>query len=76
MLTVREFDLLDCFMRHPRQVLSRGQLIQQVWGEDYFGDENVVDVYVRYLRKKLEATGSERLIHTVRGVGFSLRLEQ
>ena len=76
MLTVREFDLLDCFMRHPRQVLSRGQLIQQVWGEDYFGDENVVDVYVRYLRKKLDATGSERFIHTVRGVGFSLRLEQ
>jgi len=76
MLTVREFDLLECFMRHPRQVLSRGQLIQHVWGEDYFGDENVVDVYVRYLRKKLEATGSKRLIHTIRGVGFSLRMEE
>ena len=58
-LTVREFDLLECFMRHPRQALSRAQLIQHVWGDDYFGDENVVDVYVRYLRKKLEATGFE-----------------
>lgn len=73
-LTVREFDLLECFMRHPRQALSRGQLIQHVWGEDYFGDENVVDVYVRYLRKKLESTGSERVIHTVRGIGFALRI--
>ena len=74
-LTVREFDLLECFMRHPRQALSRAQLIQHVWGDDYFGDENVVDVYVRYLRKKLEATGSQRVIQTVRGVGFALRME-
>ena len=74
-LTVREFDLLECFMRHPRQALSRAQLIQHVWGDDYFGDENVVDVYVRYLRKKLEATGAERVIQTVRGVGFALRME-
>tara|TARA_Y100000385_G_scaffold209544_1_gene217376 strand:- start:147 stop:842 length:696 start_codon:yes stop_codon:yes gene_type:complete len=73
-LTVREFDLLECMMRHPRQALTRAQLIQHVWGEDYFGDENVVDVYVRYLRKKLEAEGSERIIQTVRGVGFSLRI--
>ncbi len=73
-LTVREFDLLECLMRHPRQALTRAQLIQHVWGEDYFGDENVVDVYVRYLRKKLEAEGSERIIQTVRGVGFSLRI--
>ena len=73
-LTVREFDLLDCFMRHPRQALSRGRLIQHVWGDDYFGDENVVDVFVRYLRKKLEETGSERVIQTVRGVGFVLRM--
>ena len=76
MLTVREFDLLECFMRHPRQALSRGQLIQHVWGDDYFGDENVVDVYVRYLRKKLEAINHERIIQTIRGVGFSLRFEQ
>ena len=60
-LTVREFDLLDCFMRHPRQAFSRGQLIQYVWGDDYFVDENVVDVVdvvVRDLRKKLEEGGS------------------
>ena len=63
-------------MRHPRQALSRGQLIQHVWGDDYFGDEHVVDVYVRYLRKKLEETGSKRLIQTVRGVGFALRFDK
>lgn len=74
-LTVREFDLLECFMRHPRQALSRGQLIQHVWGDDYFGDENVVDVYVRYLRKKLESNSAERIIQTVRGVGFALRCD-
>jgi DNA-binding response OmpR family regulator len=72
-LTVREFDLLECFMRHPRQVLTRAQLIQRVWGEDYFGDDNVVDVYVRYLRRKVESAGESRVIHTVRGVGFALR---
>lgn len=75
-LTVREFDLLECFMRHPRHALSRAQLIQHVWGDDYFGDEHVVDTYVRYLRKKLEDTGSNRLIHTVRGVGFALRVDK
>ena len=74
-LTVREFDLLECFMRNPRQALSRAQLIQNVWGEDYFGDDNVVDVYVRYLRKKLEAIKPERVIQTIRGVGFALRLD-
>ena len=74
-LTVREFDLLECFMRNPRQALSRSQLIQHVWGDDYFGDDNVVDVYVRYLRKKLEDVKSERVIQTIRGVGFALRLE-
>ena len=74
-LTVREFDLLECFMRHPRQALSRGQLIQHVWGDDFFGDENVVDVYVRYLRKKLEGINHKRIIQTVRGVGFALRFE-
>ena len=72
-LTVREFDLLECFIRNPRQALSRSQLIQNVWGDDYFGDENVVDVYVRYLRKKLENVKSERIIQTIRGIGFALR---
>ena len=75
-LTVREFDLIECFLRNPRQVLSRSQLIQHVWGEDYFGDDNVVDVYVRYVRRKLEEVKQERIIHTVRGIGFALRLEE
>jgi two-component system, OmpR family, response regulator MprA len=73
---VREFDLIECFLRNPRQVLSRSQLIQHVWGEDYFGDDNVVDVYVRYVRRKLEEVKQERIIHTVRGIGFALRLEE
>lgn len=74
-LTVREFDLLECLLRNPRQVLSRSQLIQHVWGEDYFGDDNVVDVYVRYVRRKLEEVKPERIVHTIRGIGFALRLE-
>ena len=74
-LTVREFDLLECFIRNPRQALSRAQLIQNVWGEDYFGDDNVIDVYVRYLRRKLEEINPERIIQTVRGIGFALRFE-
>ena len=73
-LTVREFDLLECFVRNRRQALSRSQLIQNVWGDDYFGDDNVVDVYVRYLRKKLEDIKPKRVIQTIRGVGFALRL--
>ena len=75
-LTVREFDLLECFLRNPRQALSRTQLIQNVWGEDYFGDDNVVDVYVRYLRRKLEEVKPERIIQTIRGIGFALRVEE
>jgi two-component system response regulator MprA len=75
-LTVREFDLLECFLRNPRQALSRTQLIQNVWGEDYFGDDNVVDVYVRYLRRKLEEVKPDRIIQTIRGIGFALRLEE
>ena len=75
-LTVREFDLLECFLRNPRQALSRTQLIQNVWGEDYFGDDNVVDVYVRYLRRKLEDVKPERIIQTIRGIGFALRVDE
>ena len=75
-LTVREFDLLECFLRNPRQALSRTQLIQNVWGEDYFGDDNVVDVYVRYLRRKLEEVKPERIIQTIRGIGFALRVDE
>jgi DNA-binding response OmpR family regulator len=69
-LTLREFDLLVYFLRHPRQVLTRELLLQTVWGYDFSGDTKVVDVYVGYLRQKL---GDPRVIHTVRGVGYALR---
>jgi two-component system response regulator PrrA len=73
-LTTREFDLLSAFVHHPGQVLSRSQLLEQVWGYTWDVDSNVVDVFIGYLRKKLEADGGERLLHTVRGVGFVLRV--
>lgn len=72
-LTAKEYDLLRFFMRHPRQVLSREQILQDVWGYDFGGDDNVLEVYVGYLRKKTEAGGEPRLIQTVRGVGYVLR---
>lgn len=75
-LTPTEFDLLQTFMRHPRQVLERRQLLTQVWGYDFQGDDNVLEVYVGYLRKKLEAEGEPRLIQTIRGVGYVLRKER
>lgn len=74
-LTPTEFELLHYFMRHPRQVLERAQILNSVWGYDFGGDDNVLEVYVGYLRKKLEAGGSSRLIHTVRGIGYVLREE-
>lgn len=72
-LTVTEFNLLHLFLRHPRQVLERSQILNQVWGYDFGGDDNVLEVYVGYLRKKLESGGRSRLIHTVRGVGYVMR---
>jgi two-component system response regulator MprA len=72
-LTALEFDLLHHFLRHPRQVLSRSQLMDAVWGGGSSLTSNVVDVYVGYLRTKLEAAGEPRLLHTVRGVGYALR---
>jgi DNA-binding response OmpR family regulator len=72
-LTRREFDLLEAFTRHPGQVLSRDQLLDLVWGYAPDVDTNVVDVFVGYLRRKLEAAGESRAIHTVRGVGWVLR---
>jgi two-component system, OmpR family, response regulator PrrA len=72
-LTRREFDLLEELARHRNVVLSRGQLLESVWGYDFEVDGNVVDVFVGYLRRKLEADGEARMIHTVRGVGFVLR---
>ncbi len=72
-LTAREYDLLELFLRHPRQVLSREQILQDVWGFDYLGDSNLVDVRIKYLRDKLESGGRSRLIQTVRGAGYALR---
>ena len=72
-LTSQEFDLLELFMRHPRQVLNRDMIYDKVWGYDFGGESNVIEVYVRYLRSKLEASGKPRLIHTIRGVGYVLR---
>lgn len=72
-LTAREFALLDCFADHPGAVLSRPQLLEQVWGYDFDVGTNVVDVFVGYLRRKLEAGGSPRMLHTVRGEGYVLR---
>jgi two-component system response regulator MprA len=72
-LTTREYELLEFFMRHPRQVLSRDLIFSRVWGFDFMGESNVIDVHVMRLRDKLEATGGERLIHTIRGAGYSLR---
>ena len=72
-LTAREFDLLEFFLRHPRQVLTRSRILEQVWGYDYLGGSNVIDVHVRALRDKLESDGAARLIQTVRGVGYALR---
>jgi two-component system response regulator MprA len=62
-------------MRHPRQVLQRGQILQEVWGYDFGGDDNVLEVYIGYLRKKTEQDGEPRLIQTVRGIGYTLREE-
>jgi DNA-binding response OmpR family regulator len=72
-LTGREFDLLTVLARHPGQVLSRTQLLEQVWGYTWDVDTNVVDVFVGYLRRKLESAGDPRMLHTVRGIGFTLR---
>lgn len=74
-LTVTEFNLLHLFLRHPRQVLERRQILNEVWGYDFGGDDNVLEIYIGYLRKKLEADGQSRLIQTVRGVGYVLREE-
>jgi two-component system response regulator MprA len=73
-LTQREFELLECFMRHPGQALRRNAIARYVWHETVEGgDSNIVDVYVAYLRKKLDAEGDEPMLHTLRGVGYMLR---
>lgn len=72
-LTAKEFDLLNYLLSHPRQVYTRDQILERVWGYDFGGDSNIIEVYVRYLRLKLEENNEKRLIHTVRSVGYVLR---
>jgi two-component system, OmpR family, response regulator MprA len=72
-LTAKEYELLELFLRHPRQVLTREVIFDRVWGYDFGGESNVLEVYIRYLRQKLEAENESRLIHTVRSVGYVLR---
>ncbi len=74
-LTPKEFDLLHYLLRHPRQVLVRDLILEEVWGYDFGGEDNVLEVYIGYLRRKTEAGGEARLIQTVRGVGYVLRAE-
>jgi DNA-binding response OmpR family regulator len=72
-LTPREFDLLVYLLKNENQVLTREQIIETVWGYDYFGETNVVDVYIRYLRQKIDKPYEHALIHTIRGVGYTIR---
>jgi len=74
-LTAKEFDLLHLFMQNPRRVLSRDQIMERIWGYDYSGESNVLEVYVAMLRQKLEEHGGKRLIQTVRGAGYVLKGE-
>jgi len=71
-LTTKEYELLEYLLRHPRHVLSREQIYAAVWGYDFAGESNVLEVYIRYLRNKIDTQGP-RLIHTVRGVGYVLK---
>ncbi len=75
-LSPKEFDLLYYLMRHPRRVLTRERILQEIWGYDFGGDGNVLEVYIGHLRTKLEANQEPRLIQTVRGVGYVLRLAE
>jgi two-component system response regulator MprA len=72
-LTAKEYELLELFMRNPRQVLTRDVIFDRIWGYDFGGESNIIEVYVRYLRRKIEFNELPRLIHTVRGVGYVLR---
>ncbi len=75
-LTAKEYELLELFMRHPRQVLTREMIYDDVWGYDFGGESNIIEVYVRYLRQKLEQGDEGRILHTVRGMGYVLREEE
>ncbi len=72
-LTAKEFDLLEFLLRNPRQVITRDRILEKVWGYDFMGESNIIEVYIRALRIKLEVSNSKRLLHTVRGVGYVLR---
>ena len=72
-LTHKEFELLSCLLHHPNQVLEHDQLLDKVWGFDFMGNHNILQVYIRYLRKKLELNGESRIIHTLRSVGYILK---
>lgn len=72
-LTMKEFELLKFLMEHPREVLTREQILENVWGYNFMGESNVIEVYIRYLRLKIDGEGEKRLIQTVRGVGYVLR---
>ncbi len=74
-LSAKEYELLELLMRNPKQVLTREVIFDRVWGYDFGGESNVLDVYIRYLREKLEQPGEKKLIHTIRGVGYVLREE-
>ena len=75
-LTAREHDLLELFARNPRQVFSRELIFERLWGSDFLGESNLIDVHIKRLRDKLEAGGEPRLVQTVRGVGYALREEE
>lgn len=72
-LTAKEFDLLEFMLQNSRQVITRERILEKVWGYDFMGESNIIEVYIRALRIKLEASNSKRLLHTVRGVGYVLR---
>ena len=72
-LTAKEYELLELFLRNPRQVLTREVIFDRVWGYDFGGESNIIEVYIRYLRQKTEAGGEPRVLHTVRGVGYVMR---
>jgi two-component system response regulator MprA len=72
-VTAREFDILRLFLQHPRQVFTRDQILERVWGGDHDVDPNVVEVHIAHLRQKLESMDGRRLIHTIRGIGYALR---
>ncbi|MGB2954085.1 MAG: response regulator transcription factor [Gaiellaceae bacterium] len=75
-LTAREFDLLEFLLRHAGQVLTRQQIFSEVWGYDFLGESNVIDVYIRALRKKIDDDFEPKVIQTVRGVGYTLRIPE